>query len=114
MRCRNMVFALPVLLGACDSPASSNQSSASGTHAVTFKAIGRDTYAMIFAAASDHASVEGAVRSQCSGKQWCKVLGWTNASAAASAMPMTDREVAALRFSYTLNRVTGLDEATWS
>lgn len=75
--------------------------------------IERDTFAIVFDAGADHAAVEEAAREICAGKQWCKVLGWTDGSAAATSMPMTDRELAAQRFSLTINRASGMDEATW-
>lgn len=81
--------------------------------AATFRTIGRDTSAMVFAASTSHAAVEAAARKHCAGRQWCKVLGWTDPRAAATAMPMTEREMAAQKFSYTLNRETGMDEAEW-
>jgi hypothetical protein len=52
-------------------------------------------------------------RDLCEGESFCQVLGWKDASLMASAMPMTDREVNGLSFSYSLNRTTGNDKAVW-
>lgn len=78
------------------------------------RTIAPDTFAVSFAADRSHAEIEHAARDLCQGKQFCKVLGWTDPSTMASALPMTDRELAALKFSLTINRISGMDEASWS
>lgn len=103
-----MVAAAFVLAGAC-----SGSPEAPTAGRATFRTIAPDTSAMIFDPATARAEVEAAARAHCTGKQWCKVLGWSDPGAAATAMPLTDREVAAQRFGYTLNRSSGMDEFRW-
>lgn len=73
-----------------------------------------DAYAVVFPPAASQAAVEGEARRKCAGKQWCKILGWTDPAYVATALPMTDREAAAQKFALTINRASGLDEAVWS
>jgi len=54
-----------------------------------------------------------AARRQCEGKSACQVLAWTDATNAATAMPMMGREVDALMFSYSLNRDQDHERALW-
>ncbi|MBL0914218.1 MAG: hypothetical protein IBJ13_01465 [Sphingopyxis sp.] len=79
-----------------------------------FKLIaGRSVFAMTFDANSDPNAILAAARKKCNEFTHCQVHAWTQPDRAAGAFPMTDREVEALAFSYTLNRTTGMDEASW-
>lgn len=119
-----LVLAVGLLMPACSPPGAgqggtSANAATAAVHAVApatpaFHQIASDTFAMVYDAASPRPAVEQAMRGQCAGKQWCKVFGWTAATAAATAMPMTDREADALKVSYTLNRATGVDEVRWA
>lgn len=72
-----------------------------------------DIYAVHLPAGLQISEIEAAARALCSGKQICKVMGFSSADAVPTAMPMTDRELASLVFNYGLNRNTGFDEALW-
>lgn len=74
---------------------------------------GMDNFAATFPANTSHAAVEASVRKKCAERQFCKVMGWHDASLAATAMPMTDRELEGEKLDYSLNRHSGLDEFTW-
>lgn len=79
------------------------------------KAIGGlGNYAGAIAEGATPDSLEKAARAVCEGQTHCSVYGWRDASQAASAMPMLEREQAALDFSYTLNRSTGLERVLWN
>ncbi len=116
-------FALIVLLGlsknlfepiapaTADPPAEQPRVSARFSQVRT---IAPDTYAVVFSSEASRDDVEVEARKRCSGKQWCKVLGWTDPDYVATAMPMTDREVSRQVFALTINRASGLDEAVWS
>lgn len=54
-----------------------------------------------------------AAKDKCGREQMCQVLAWTDRNAAARALPMTDPELAALAFSYSINRSSGHEQATW-
>jgi len=105
-------------LAACsDQAAPQNAEASAPPERVRFteqRLIAADTYAVVFPADAGRAAVEAAARERCEGRQWCKVLGWTDQSSAASALPMTDREAEAQAFSLTINRASGMDEAVWS
>jgi hypothetical protein len=75
---------------------------------------GMDNYVMIFPAGSDPVALEKAARTQCYGKQICQVLGWTDKSDAAPRLPMLDRELATLAFSYNLNRNSSYEKVLYS
>lgn len=77
------------------------------------RTIAPDTYAVVFSPQASRDDVEAEARKRCDGKQWCKVLGWTDAGYVATALPMTDREVSRQVFALTINRASGLDEAIW-
>lgn len=57
--------------------------------------------------------IEAAAKAQCAQHAFCQVYGWQDASQVPGAWPMLDRELAALSFSYALNRDTGHEELTW-
>jgi len=48
-------------------------------------------------------------RAHCAGRQVCKIMGWVDQAAAATAFPMTEREFTTQSYSYDLNRQSGLD-----
>jgi hypothetical protein len=52
-------------------------------------------------------------RDHCATRDFCNVLGWTDPKFAARGFPMTDREIAQVKFQYTVNRATGLEQALW-
>lgn len=76
--------------------------------------ISTDAFAVVFDSSAGRSEVEVAARELCGARQWCKVFGWTDATSAARALPMTDRELEAQVFSLTINRASGMDEAVWS
>jgi hypothetical protein len=79
-----------------------------------FEAIARDTvFAMTFDRRSDPDALPDLAREQCGRRPACQVLGWTDEKFAARAMPMTDREVSELAFSYSLNRGTAFEQTLW-
>lgn len=79
-----------------------------------FKLIaGKSIFAMTFDGNSDPDKILAAARAKCNEFTQCQVQGWTQRDKAAGAFPMTDREVEAVAFSYTLNRTTGMDKTTW-
>lgn len=49
----------------------------------------------------------------CRGGKICQVMAWRDADQRAKVMPMLDREVAAMAFSYTVNRNSGYEKALW-
>lgn len=74
---------------------------------------GLGNFAVQLPADADRAVVEGQARALCGDKTHCSVYGWVDPANVARAMPMLDREVAALTFSYSLNRTTGFERALW-
>lgn len=74
---------------------------------------GSNAYAMVMPERPDPEVIEQAARDKCSGQGFCKVLGWTDGNQAAKALPMLQREVDTLAFSYALNRDTGFEQILW-
>lgn len=54
-----------------------------------------------------------AAKERCGDQPICQVLAWTDRASAARALPMTDPELAALAFSYSVNRNSGFEQALW-
>jgi hypothetical protein len=52
-------------------------------------------------------------RKQCEGQQICQLFAWPKGQPAATAMPLTDKEAASVVYSYSLNRMTGLERSLW-
>lgn len=79
-----------------------------------FEAIGGPgIFAMTFKRNADPETLPDIARQQCGSQKICKVIGWTDPNFAARAFPMTDREVEAQAFQYTLNRNTGFEQMLW-
>ena len=81
---------------------------------LTFASIGGgDLFATAFPSKAAPDAIDQAARAQCAGRQWCEVFGWTDPTKVASAMPMTNRETAALAYQLIINRTTGRDRSTF-
>lgn len=79
-----------------------------------FDVIGGDgVFAMTFNVKVDPETLPDIAREQCGDRKICKIIGWTDPKFAARAFPMTDREVEAQAFQYTLNRNTGFEQVLW-
>ena len=50
----------------------------------------------------------------CIGRQYCKILMWTDGASVPSALPVTDAQLAKLSFSYLRNVNSGYDKALWN
>lgn len=75
---------------------------------------GDGIFAMIVDPKSEPASWRAAAKAQCGARDFCQVMGWTDRSAAATAIPMTDLEVETQVFQYNLNRNSGRDRTEWN
>jgi hypothetical protein len=91
-------------------PAAENSKSFSSPNA-EFTLIGGDA---IFAMTFNPDALPDLARDQCGSMSWCQVLGWSDPKFAARGMPMTDREVGELAFSYLINRSTGYERVLWN
>lgn len=65
----------------------------------------------VIPAGADLDALRSAAKDRCAARAFCKLLGFAGEAARARAMPMTDPEAAAVRFDYTVNRATGLEQA---
>ena len=99
--------------GALDEAAEEQVHSPAFTRFSQSRLIAPDVFAVVFPEGTDRDQVEAVARQTCGERQFCKVLGWTDAGAVARALPMTDRELAAQKFIITINRPTGMDEVIW-
>lgn len=102
-------------LGYTLDPQADSQSPAGKTIAKPeFKPIsGDDVISMLFDPGVDRSALPDIAREYCGSRNFCKIMGWTDPAFIPHGFPMTDREVEAMAFSYSLNRDTGLDQALW-
>jgi hypothetical protein len=104
---RATTLALVALLTGCGG-------STVGADAGAISKIATDTYALVVRPGASADQLLDASKKKCEGHAHCQVLAWDDASKAASAMPMLDREAQAVVFSYSLNRATGFERALWN
>jgi hypothetical protein len=100
-----LILIVSIALGSCGSPPAE--------YAPSFKPIANDMLATVVDPARSRTKIEADMRKACEGKQFCAVFGWTDPIKAASAMPMTDREAAAVAVTLSINRASGLDQILW-
>lgn len=65
-------------------------------------------------AAAVAATYPDLARQACGSRTFCKVGIWTDPGFLPRGFPMTDREVAAQVFQYSLNRNTGFEQTLWN
>lgn len=70
-------------------------------------------WAVIIPEDVDSIELEVALRAHCGMASNCQILGWTDPRFMARAMPMTNREVEELAFSFMLNRASGFEQMVW-
>ncbi len=75
--------------------------------------LARDFTALAVAPDADPAAMETLAKDTCGSRDFCKVSIWTDESTMPRGFPMTDREVAATAFAYSLNRTNGFEQAMW-
>lgn len=75
---------------------------------------GLNNFAMIIPPAADPAKLPLQAKQHCGEEAVCSVFGWASEFDAARAFPMTDREAAAMLFSYGINRKTGHERVLWN
>jgi hypothetical protein len=113
-----LIGCVALALGACSAPTTPEPTEAETPEPqpVRFterREIAPRMYAVLIPASSDAAQVEIAARKLCEGATHCSVHGFSDQSLMPTAMPMTDREVSGLVYSYSLNRMSGMDESMW-
>lgn len=79
-----------------------------------FATIGRDIFTVVIPAGALPDDIDRATRKHCARKEFCKVMGWTDADRVATAMPMSNREAAALAYDLTINRNSGMDRSLFA
>lgn len=95
-------------------PKTENALPAEAEPVATFKAWqGPDTFVMVAPPELDAEQWRIEAKNHCGDREFCTVVGWASETEAASGFPMTDRELEAQVFSYSVNRVTGHDKALW-
>jgi Cell Wall Hydrolase len=72
------------------------------------------TFLLKVDAKTEPALLADMARSACGARDYCKVMGWTDKSALAKALPLTDAQQAALAFSYLRNRNQNFEKALWN
>ena len=74
---------------------------------------GQGVFAVQLAKAAKPDEIITAARALCAANANCTVMGWREPAQLPGAMPLLDREAAAMSFSYALNRTTGLEQVLW-
>lgn len=69
-----------------------------------------DHFAMIIPEGSQPSNFEGMAKEHCDDRAFCKVFGWADKGRAARALPMSDREVDSIAFSYQINRSNDFEQ----
>lgn len=72
-----------------------------------------DHFAMIIPDGALPAAFEGMAKEHCTDRAFCKVFGWTDRDRAARALPMSEREVTSMAFSYQINRSNDFEQVIW-
>jgi hypothetical protein len=87
----------------------------SGKPAPEFRKLpGLNNYAMIVPTDVAADDLPAIAKEHCGSASHCDVFAWADEAAAARALPMTDREMEALRFHYAVNRDTGFEQLLWN
>lgn len=99
---------------ACDGAGNQAAGDSPPTPAPAFRDLpGLNNFVMIIPAGLPADRFRDAARDKCGSADMCQVWAWLDAADAARAIPMTDREVASLAFSYSVNRSTGHEQTVW-
>ena len=86
-----------------------------GQAAPDFRALpGQGNFAMVVARGADPASFPALAKAKCGAAVRCSVFAWDDAASAATALPMTDREIKSEVFAYALNRDSGFERSLWN
>lgn len=75
---------------------------------------GLNQFAMLIPADLGRDEMVVAAKDKCGNNDICSIFGWRNKVDMARALPMTDRELKTLSFSYTINRTTGFERSLWN
>ena len=79
---------------------------------LTFTPIAPDVFAVVIAPGADVPKTEAAFRKHCADRPSCIIYGWTDAAAAAHAVPLDDPHYATLAVRYVAHAV-GNDDMMW-
>lgn len=109
-----IVFLGIPLIGATIDVLRSGSSSHASSAKAEFKALsGNAVFAMLVDPEVDPETLPDLAREHCSDREFCNVLGWVDEEFVAKGFPLTDRESAEVKFQYTVNRSTGLEQTLW-
>lgn len=75
---------------------------------------GMGNYAMVAGKSVSPDQLVGLAKDKCGREPICSVHGWNDKTAAPRSLPMTNAEVMAQVFTYTVNRHTGFERALWN
>ncbi len=112
-------FGIPMIGATVDVMTNGTSSSSSNSDRyqpvnAEFRSISGDAiFAMTFDPKADQAAIPEIAREHCDDRDFCNVLGWTDPKFAARGFPLTERESAQLKFQYTVNRNSGLEQTLW-
>ena len=85
---------------------------AGGAGDLAFTQISPDVFTVVIDPKADVPKTEAALRKHCDARPSCIIYGWTNAAAAAHAVPLDDPHYATLAVRYVAHAV-GTDDMMW-
>ena len=103
---------LAVLLGATLLLAGCGGNKAGGASDLAFTEISPDVFTVVIDPKADVPKTEAALRKHCDARSSCTIYGWTDAAAAARAVPLDDAHYASLAVRYVAHAV-GTDDMMW-
>jgi len=103
---------LAVLLGATLLLAGCGGNKAGSASDLAFTEISPDVFTVVIDPKADVPKTEAALRKHCDARSSCTIYGWTDAAAAARAVPLDDAHYASLAVRYVAHAV-GTDDMMW-
>ena len=100
------------LLGATLLLAGCGGNKAGGASDLAFTEISPDVFTVVIDPKADVPKTEAALRKHCDARSSCTIYGWTDAAAAARAVPLDDAHYASLAVRYVAHAV-GTDDMMW-
>lgn len=73
-----------------------------------------DTFLVVLDAKASPDSYPALALATCADKPFCKFMGWADAKAAPTTLPMTDAQIAGQSFSYLRNQANGFEKMLWN
>lgn len=101
-------------LAATDAPLAPEQLAEKGAKQVKIVSPGGDAFVVVLDRKVPASQFPALALAACGQKEFCKFMGWTDASKAPKGFPIADEQHKALSFSYLRNRSNGFEKTLWN